>query len=231
MSEASSIFQASNLLPERLAEYPREKIVAGSLAPGERVLEQEVARECNVSRAPVREGLRILESEGLITLSPHRGARVTEVSGEEAGYLYPLRGVLEALAARSAARRIAAEGRAAIGEPLEQIEAALSEMDAATAANDIGRYYSSGAAFHDALVAAAGNPLLTRHYTILKSSARRYQAVMSRIPTSYRASQKEHREIMDAVLAGDEEQAWRLSETHVRRLEADFSARKGEGVA
>lgn len=228
LKSPTGAFPRPDLLPERLAEHLREKIVSGAVAPGERLLEQVVAKECDVSRAPVREALRILESEGLVTLAPHRGARVTDVSEEEAGHLFPVRAALEALASRWAARRVARDGQAAIAGELEEIQRALAEMDTAAPQNDVPRYYRSGAAFHDALVSAADNPILSRQYAILQSTVRRYQAVMSRLPSSYLTSLGEHRAIVKAVLAGDEAEAARLSEAHVRRLESDFATRPGE---
>src|SRR3546814_888382 len=68
------------LLPGRIADLIRDAILKGELAPGARLIEQQLAQQWNISRAPLREAIRQLATEGLITLSPHRGASVSEVS-------------------------------------------------------------------------------------------------------------------------------------------------------
>jgi DNA-binding transcriptional MocR family regulator len=78
-----SEFERAELLPTKLAGYLRAEIVAGRLKPGDRLIEQAIAETCGVSLVPLREAMRILATEGLIVISPHRGASVNLLSDAE----------------------------------------------------------------------------------------------------------------------------------------------------
>jgi DNA-binding transcriptional regulator YhcF (GntR family) len=92
-------------LREAVTDALRKAILSKRLKPGERLVEEQLAAELEVSRNPVREALRVLESEGLVEISPRRGASVTQLSEEEARELVEVRAALEGLCARLAARR------------------------------------------------------------------------------------------------------------------------------
>src|SRR5690606_16491937 len=89
--DSGATFTKPDLLPERLADWIREEIVIGRFKPGERLMEQALAKECQVSRVPLREALRIVAADGLVTLAPHRGAIVTPLSDTELIELFGLR--------------------------------------------------------------------------------------------------------------------------------------------
>src|SRR5688572_6233184 len=99
MNDPGEAFARPDLLPERLAEWICGEIIRGRFKPGERLVEQTLAKECQVSRVPLREALRIAASEGLVTLAPHRGAIVTPLSDAELVELFGLRMALEGFAA------------------------------------------------------------------------------------------------------------------------------------
>jgi DNA-binding GntR family transcriptional regulator len=231
--EAEHFLQRS-LLAEQLTEHLRARIVAGKIEPGQRLLEQDLAREFGISRAPLREAIRMLATEGLVTLVPYRGARVSDITKDEARQLYPVRAALEAAAARVAARRVCREGAAALAGELAIIDAALQGMEDGGRAADVIQFFRNAAMFHDQIVALSGNPLLLRNYEILSAQTRRHQAFMSRVSHSLEASLKEHRAIVAAVKAGDEDRASRLAEAHVLRIERDFEVqervREGESA-
>ena len=107
MTMVAPTFQRAGLLPERLADHLRDQIASGALAPGRRLVEQDLAGALQVSRVPLREAFRILCAEGLVTLSPHRGAEVSSTSQEELEELFEVRAMLESRAAVLAARRAA----------------------------------------------------------------------------------------------------------------------------
>lgn len=225
-AEPSEHFLQRGLLAEQLTGHLRARIVAGQIAPGQRLREQDLAREFGVSRAPLREAIRMLATEGLVTLVPYRGARVSDITMDEARQLYPVRAALEAAAARAAARRLRRDGAGALAEPLAVVEAALDGMEAGGTAGDANRFFRNAAVFHDQLIALAGNPLLQRQYDILGAQTRRHQAYMSRVTHSLEASLVEHRGIIAAIRAGDEDAAARLAEAHVLRIERDFEAQE-----
>ena len=92
-------------LADQIARQIAVKIISGSYAPGESIPEQSIAEIFEVSRGPVREALRILENDGLVTIVPRKGARVTNLSFDEVAELFQIRGVLFGLAARLCAER------------------------------------------------------------------------------------------------------------------------------
>jgi DNA-binding GntR family transcriptional regulator len=98
------------VLREDIRDQLIESILGGHLAPGDRIVETRIAQQFGVSQAPVREALRDLELFGFIVTSPFRGAIVRQISVEELVQIYPIRAVLEGLAARDAAVRITDAG-------------------------------------------------------------------------------------------------------------------------
>ena len=129
------------------------QILSGRVAPGERIVEMRVAEQFGVSQAPVREALRDLDLLGFVVSSPFRGAIVRQISVEELVQLYPIRAVLEGLAARDAATKIDAVS-------LKKLENLLATMRSAAARGDIRRAVEADFAFHVMIVEASANRLL-----------------------------------------------------------------------
>lgn len=216
-----SPFPRPDLLPERLADWIRSEIVAGRMAPGERLVEQTLAKRCNVSRVPLREAMRIVAGQGLLVLEPHRGAVVTRLSESELIELFDLRMALEGFAAAAAARRSPAPDLSA----LRRMNGAMERF---IDAGDAEAYFRMAAEFHDALVAAAGNRLLTESYDRVKVRFRRYQVALSHMPELPPRSVGEHRDILDAVAAGDADRARTQAEGHIRDLVAAYRRRAAD---
>jgi DNA-binding GntR family transcriptional regulator len=215
MEEFRRGFVKPDLLSERLADWIRGEIVAGHLKPGERLVEQALSKEYQVSRVPLREALRIVAADGLVTLSPHRGATVTSLSDTELVELFGLRMAVEGFAAGEAAKR-----RASKEIPLLRL--LLEEMSESVAADELDHYHALAAKFHSGLVAAGGNKLLSETYDRVTIRFRRYQAAMARIPELPEKSLEEHAGILDAVERGDHVQARALSEEHIAGLVERF---------
>src|ERR687887_1897079 len=116
-------------LREQVKELVLERILDGTYAPGERLVETRIAQELGTSQAPVREALRDLELLRLVESEPFRGARVREVRREELAEIYPVRAALEEVAAREAAKRLDGE--------VEQLEAELEAMRTAAERGDL----------------------------------------------------------------------------------------------
>jgi DNA-binding GntR family transcriptional regulator len=170
IAEKPRQFDRQDLLPSRLADFLREEIVSGRLVPGERLVEQTLAERCQVSRVPLREAFRILSTEGLITLSPHRGASVTSLSDEELIDLFEARAAIEGHAAA-----LAASGATAAA--IKPLHAVVADMRRAIAAGDITSYYALAGTFHGGLIAACKNTVLQRLFDQIRRQLRRYQAV------------------------------------------------------
>lgn len=217
MAERSPQFERLDLLPNRLAEFLREEIVSGRLAPGERLTEQALAERCQVSRVPLREAFRILNAEGLIVLSPHRGASVAALSTADLVDLFEARAAIEAHACALAAGS-ATEAELA---PLHRI---VGDMRGAVVAGDITRYYALANDFHTGLIAASRNAVLLRMYEQIRRQLRRYQAAMSRMPELPRRSIREHAKILKAIAARDVDAARGAAIGHIRGLVDQFKA-------
>jgi DNA-binding GntR family transcriptional regulator len=192
----------------------RSRIVSGKLAPGSRLVEDQLAHELGVSRNPVREALRVLEAEGLIQRSPRRGAVVATVSPSEAAKVFEVREPLESLAACLAARKATEAEVAGLRELLGRMAEAMS-----TAPDALARLNTE---FHAEVYRIAGSSYLAE---VMETISWRMEWVFGqnglvRGP----ASLDEHERIVDAIEAGDEALAARRAEEHVLTAQRAFEA-------
>ena len=195
-------------LPLRHAvlEQIRTGIMSGQWAPGERLYEDQIASELDVSRNPVREALQALAAEGFVELEPRRGARVAVVSAERANELFEMREALEGLCARLAATRRSEE-------QLAGLQAMLADGLAAAAAQQHDRLPSLNTEFHQALAAAAGNTMLA---AAIDQLGHVIEWVYARSISGRSArSWSEHEQIVDAIARGDAEEAQRRAAAHI----------------
>jgi DNA-binding GntR family transcriptional regulator len=192
----------------------RKAILSKRLKPGERLVEEQLAADLGVSRNPVREALRVLESEGLVEISPRRGASVTNVSEEEAQEIVEVRAALEGLCARLAARRCSPALKADIEKVLDRGESAAAADDSPA----LARIHSQ---VH-ALMARAGH---NRHLNVFVQSLRDKTDWLYASSVSWRAQQswREHSAILRAIADGDEELAAVLASRHVIQVGTDFA--------
>ena len=147
-SEAAPI--RKEVLRDKIAAVIRGWILDGTLKPGERVVELEVAAKLKVSRAPIREALWLLARHGLVQISAHRGATVTQLSADDIREIFEIREALETLAAKRI-RASADPDRAA------RLQEALGAMEAAARDQDMSRFSEADLRFHKALWDLAGN--------------------------------------------------------------------------
>jgi DNA-binding GntR family transcriptional regulator len=140
------------VLREQVKDMLLQRIASGELKPGERIVETRIANELGTSQAPVREALRDLEQLRLVESEPFKGARVRAFGDAELVEVFPVRAVLEELAAKEAAKRLAGD----VGE----LEAELEAMRAAAREGDLNALVTHDIGFHRAIVEAAGNPVL-----------------------------------------------------------------------
>ena len=189
-----------------IAQAIRDRIVAGELAPGERLVEARLSEELGVSRVPVREALRTLAADGVVTLEPRRGAAVTEYSTEHIQELVEVRATLEALNAKLAARR---------NDPvrIEKLQRILDQGALIAKSNDLKQLHADNANFHEALASVAANTVLRDLVRSLRERTAPIFAPHSR--KRARANWEEHAAIVRAVIAGDAELAGLLAARHV----------------
>lgn len=193
-------------LTSLIARTIRERILAGTLVPGERLVEARLSEELGVSRVPVREALRALAAGGMVTIEPRRGASVTSYSPELIQELVEVRATLEALNAKLAARRHNPE----LIARLQQIVSQGAEI-AKTA--DAKQLHDDNASFHEALAGVAANSVLRDMVRSLRERTAPIFAPHSR--KRARENWEEHSAIVRAVVAGDAELAALLAARHV----------------
>lgn len=179
------------------ATHLRKMIVSGALAPGQRISERVVGEHLDgLSRTPLREALKILEAEGLVTLSPNRGAVVTALSVTEVASALELLIGLETLAAELACKRISAAEIAAI-EDLHQ------RMCRAHREGQLMEYFELNQAIHQCIVDAAQNPSLSRIYAAECARIRRYRYAGNRRHERWDRAVAEHDQILDTLKQRD----------------------------
>jgi DNA-binding GntR family transcriptional regulator len=203
-------------------------ILEGQLAPGQRINEPDVAARLKVSRVPVREALRELESSGLVVSRKHAGVFVRVLSAKELADLYELRGLLDAHAGGRAAA-VPAKTRQALKRVLNDFQA---QMRQAAAAQDVQRYYAANLAFHWAIVDAVDNEALASSYRGVIQQLHLARLTNLKQGVAMRASMAEHQAIVEAIGAGDAARAHALLSEHVHtahlRLTAHLSPRPTE---
>ncbi|GAA1373188.1 GntR family transcriptional regulator [Streptomyces beijiangensis] len=198
----------------------RDDIVSGVFARGSRLTEEVLARRYGVSRVPVREALRTLESEGFVLTRRHAGACVAEPTEQEAADLLEMRLLLEPMgAARAAQRRTEAHLKVLRG---------LVRLGQERARRGQGEDLRSlGGWFHETLAQASGSPPLTALLTQLRHKIAWMYAVEQ--PVRPVDSWAEHGAIVDAVARGDAERARALTALHAERVSAAHRLRRSEG--
>jgi DNA-binding GntR family transcriptional regulator len=174
----------------------RRAIVSGTLTPGQRVNQEDVAEAFGVSIAPVREALRVLEQEGQVTYKPRRGYFVTELRVEDLVEIYALRQVLEERAARRALLTLDADA-------LDRIAVAASDCVRAAESGDVAAELEANRRFHFGLLDAPEQPHTMRLIRLLWDSTEAYRALYYNSPAERTRTTDAHERILAAVRAGD----------------------------
>jgi len=189
-------------------EKLREAISSGYFAPGQRLVERELCEMTGVGRTSIREALRQLEAEGLITTIPHRGPTVSTMTMEETRNLYEFRGLLEGYAGRRFAE---------IGTPAQvtALESAFKEFKAAAKRSDKKALLDSKTKFYAMLLEGGGNPFVTQTLTSLHNRISALRATSMTKSGRLKDSVVEIQQIVDAIKAGDGERAARACQRHI----------------
>lgn len=185
-------------------------IMAGEIAPGDRINENQLALRFGTSRGPIREALRALEAGGLVELVPNRGVFVRRLAVEEACHIYDVRAALFGLAGRLCASVMSREH---VADMKKQIAA----MERAAKAKDFDAYYPLNLQLHEFIVDHCGNPVLARQYRDLVKLLHLFRARSLVQGGGLAISNSEHREMVDAIAAHDAERAHRAHFDHVMR--------------
>ncbi|NGY66476.1 GntR family transcriptional regulator [Lentzea sp. NEAU-D13] len=188
----------------------REQVLTGEIPPGSRVNEVEVAQKLGISRGPLREAIRHLASEGLLTLVPHRGAFVPDADADEVKALFELRTALECAAAELAASR--------------RTDMDLVRLHEVCAASR--RDYKTGQpfpyrldlAFHQTLIEAARSPRIAEQVRLVQQRVVLLRSALADDPPHQHASMDDHDELVKAIADGDAAKASIVMRRHLSRV-------------
>jgi DNA-binding GntR family transcriptional regulator len=206
------IYQFGNPLSDRqdaprlIADALREAIIHGRLAPGEALRQEQLAAHFNVSRIPLREALRGLESEGWIEFLPNRGARVGRLCAAEVAEIYEIRATLECMALRLAVPN----------HTPDSWKEVASALRAARLEAQRTRYVQRNRAFHFALYRPAQRPHLLQLIESLHNRGERYLRLKLEIPACKRGSDDEHQRIYRACRRGEIDRAAGILAAHLQ---------------
>jgi DNA-binding GntR family transcriptional regulator len=193
-------------LYEQVAEQLRARILAHTLAPGSWIDEQALCAEYGISRTPLREALKVLASEGLVTMKLRRGAYVTEVSERDLAEVFHLLALLEADAARVAAQK---------ATPAEMAELLAIHDELENALDDRARFFAANERFHMRLLEIADNRWRIQMVADLRKVMKLNRAQSLLKQGRLEASLKEHRQIMAALKARNAERVQALMQHHL----------------
>ena len=202
---------------EYVHQHLREAILRSDLAPGQRLVIDELARRLRVSAIPIREALQLLQSEGLVVSEPHVGATVAPISEASIDEAFAIMEGLETVAVRGVVPRLG-EGA------LEEIRGFVERMDEAVAQQDHERWAELNAQFHRRIGELAGMPLLREMTERVLSRWERLRRYYFKGVLVHRVeqAQREHHALLEAFLAHDADAAERVIRDHNRAALASY---------
>lgn len=209
-------------LREIVYEELKRQILIGEIPPGTRMMEVELADVMGVSRTPVREAIRKLEKEGLVTIEPRKGAYASDISIKDMVDVLEVRQGLEAMAASIAAGRIDDEQKNELLDVIEKYRVAVE-------AEDVEEIIKYDEVFHAKIVSISGNKTLMQVFSTVQELALRFRYIYYDDFNRYENMPKEHQDIEEAIMSGDGERARIAANDHVARLK-HFVMQEGEKV-
>ena len=192
----------------QVVESLRAAITSGRLAPGQRLVEKDLCQLLGVSRPSVREALRELESEGLISSVPNRGPVVTELSAEDAASIYQVRGALEALAAKLFAQN-------ATDEEIEALVAVTDKLAQIYDTGSVGDIIATKREFYEVMFRGSGNHIIPEVLRTMNARITRLRTVCLSSEARRKISMKEIYAIVAALKVRDQRAAAEASRKHV----------------
>ena len=208
-------------LREIVYEELKRQIMVGEIAPGTRMMEVDLADEMGVSRTPVREAIRKLEKEGLVTIEPRRGAYASDISAKDMVDVLEVRQDLEGMAAGLAAQKIAE------GDVL-QLKDMTRRYKEAVEAGDIEEIIKQDEDFHKYIVGLSDNKTLIKMVSQVQELALRFRYIYYDDFSRFKNQPLEHQEIMEAIMSGDANSARRFAEVHISKLKDFVKSEEGK---
>ena len=186
----------------------RQSILIGELKPGERLMEIHLANRLGVSRTPIREAIHKLEREGLVTITPRRGAEVAQITEKSMNDVLEVRQALDALCVELACDRITEEGTEALRKACDHFEQCVNTGDSK-------RISQADVALHDIIVQATGNQRLIQLVNNLSEQMYRYRFEYIKDSSQHQTLVNEHRIIYQSIVRKDKETAAAAARTHI----------------
>lgn len=186
----------------------RQAILTGELKPGERLMEIHLANRLGVSRTPIREAIRKLELEGLVTMIPRRGAEVAQITEKNMNDVLEVRRAMDALCVELACDRIHTE-------ELDALKKACEDFEQAVKTRDVKRIAQADVALHDIIVRATGNDRLIQLVHNLSEQMYRYRFEYIKDFSQHERLVEEHRIIYEGIVKKDKETACEAARVHI----------------
>ncbi|MBQ7587298.1 MAG: GntR family transcriptional regulator [Lachnospiraceae bacterium] len=214
MKESELKLLSDEYLPLRDVVFKtlRQGILRGDLKPGERLMEIPLAAKLGVSRTPIREAIRMLELEGLVTMVPRKGAEVAWISKQDLRDVLEVRKSLDSLAVSLACDRITGEEKEALQNAEVEFEHSIEKGNATSIAEADVR-------FHDVILKAGKNGRLMQMINNLAERMYRYRLEYIKDSRNHARIIEEHRKIIKFIIEGDKANACNAIETHIDNQE------------
>ena len=205
-------------LAEQVRDAVLVEITSGRLAPGARIIQEQLAQSLGVSRQPVQQALLLLRDQGVLREAPGRGLEVAPLDADQVAHVYELRTVVEGLAAQRAARH--APERAARQGP-----ALIRAGRQATANASVPRLVAADRRFHEFVYELSGNPLLASTMAVHWTTTERVMSEVLQRDETPMDIWDQHAAILDAIAAGDADRAEALARAHTETAASFMTAR------
>jgi DNA-binding GntR family transcriptional regulator len=210
MEQSTKLSLVAAPVRQQVIDALRHAIISGQFAPGQRLVERDLCERFGVSRPPVREALRQLDAEGLVTTVPNKGPVITKLDRNMIRSLYEIRAALEATAASSFARN-------ASDEQIEELAQTLERIRQAYSSGDLASRMDAKNAFYDLLMVGSKNDVLPGMFRTINARINQVRTLSLSSPERLPESLKEIEAIVSAITKRDAEKAFALSRHHVQK--------------
>lgn len=196
-------------LHKELTDRLRSMVIEGVLVPGEKVPERELCEKLGVSRTPMREALKVLAADGLLSLEPNKGARVRAITVEDLEEVFPVMGALEALAGELACANIS-------DNQLNELKTAHETMMRHYRDSDMPNYFKQNERIHELIFDATDNDTLLSMYRSLSVRVRSARYLANMTPARWEQAVSEHEEMIVALDNRDSKELGSILKRHLQ---------------
>ncbi len=197
-----------------LAEYIKQQILDGQLNPGDRIVETKVAKELGISQTPVREAIRQLSGEGIITIVPNKGPMVRQFDMKDVFEVYSLRSMLEGLAIRLAVQQ-------ASDEEISKLSAFFEDMKRKLVDDTVDSLLEESVHIHQSIVRLANHSRLAASYDSITFSISLAGRILGKVSTKQKEVDQ-HAELIEALVRRDPDHAEKVMRQHILRSFNEF---------